>query len=618
VRHITVTTKTDVWATKHPSQMHVEPGVLYVDSLVMACPRGELGGEGVIRQEAKTLDFDAWGKGIDLSVVRDVTKLPFRLDGKGNFKLGLSGPMDDPRGRIEITIDNGVVDSVAFDNLTARAGFDGHSYTVEHLQVIAGKDTMRANGTWLSQVSPAHIAKGDRGSKVWDAPLKGRLFFAHYPLATVFKAMHRPTVVAAAFQGSVELGGTLESPTAHILGSIVPAPGPGRELPPADVDISYAGGILRVAKLNTTEELNLRLTGSFPLTLSAHKGAKIEENGPLQFKLDVEPRKNAPVEIGRYISSVSLLHGIISGSIDGSGTPAAPRLSGGLAMTRGELRMVGLEEQFKDIALRVDFIDDVVRVTSLSARSGEKGSLVATGWARISNYEPADYKIDLTMHDFWLRSIEDIEVRTDGNLSARLTRWRDGRLIPNITGRLNVKEANITMDIMKTTEETGGQAAEFTRPTDAPNWLASVDLNADKNVWIRNPDLIAELEGDVILKRDERGLYFRGDMSVLRGSYKVFGNKFEITDGTFDFSASETLRPSMQISAYTPHNDPRTDEPSNINLALSWPYDQKEPRIRLSYDQPGYSEADLWRMLGAGSVGTGVATNTLERAINAR
>jgi TamB, inner membrane protein subunit of TAM complex len=469
----------------------------------------------------------------------------------------------------------------------------------------------------MSDVSPVRIAKGERTKGLWDAPITGRLDFGHYPLATVFHAIHKPTVVAAAFQGMVELGGTLESPTAHIRGAIVPAPGPGREFPPADVDISYADGFLRVAKFNMTQELNLRLNGSFPLTLSVRDGARVEENEPLEFKLDVAPRGNEPVEIGRYISGVSLLRGIISGTVVGAGTPGAPRLSGGLAFTHGELRMIGLEEDFKDIAVRVDFIDDVVRMTSLSARSGEKGSLMATGWARLANYKPADYKLDLTMRDFWLRDIDDVEVRTDGNLSVRLKPWRDGRPIPQITGKLAVKEANITMDIMKTTEE-GGNAADFTRPTDRPNWIAAVDLDADKNVWIHNPDLTTELEGELILNRDERGLYFRGDMSILRGSYKVFGNKFQITDGTFDFSASETLRPSMQINAYTPHYDPKGGSGGNIFLALSWPYDEKEPRIKLSYDVPGYSEPEIWAMLGGQSVGTGMATNALERVVNAQ
>ncbi|HEX6790926.1 MAG TPA: translocation/assembly module TamB domain-containing protein, partial [Candidatus Krumholzibacteria bacterium] len=625
VRRVVVSTPSDVWTTTHPSVMHVEPGSLYVDSLVIACPRGELGGDGAIRPDSKTLDFDAWGKGIDLTVVRDVAKLPFRLNGNGDFRLGLSGRMDDPRGRLEITIREGVVDSVAFDQMTARAEFDGSGYRVDHLQVVAGKDTVSAEGSWMSSVSPVQIANKERPRSLWKAPLKGRLGFEHFPLATVFEAMHTPSPVAAAFDGALELGGTLESPTAHLRGAIVPAAGEGREFPPAEVDIRYEDNALRVAQFNTTDGSRLRLTGTFPLAFSFEEGARVEEDRPLEFKLEITPKDNEPIEIGRFIDGVSLLRGVVSANVAGSGTPASPRLSGNLAFTRGELRVVGLEEDFRDIAMRVDFIDDVVRLTSLSAKSGKKGSLVASGWSRMSNYRPADYKLDLTVRDLQVNSIPDIEIQTDGNLSVKLVDYRNGRRIPKITGRLAVKEAEITMDI---TQTSGGTAsAEFTRPTDSPNWLASVDLDADKNVWIRNQDLTVELEGDLILNRDERGLYFRGDMSILRGSYYVAGNKFEITDGTFDFSASETLRPSMQINAYTPFlgdvnnpsGAPSSSSDDNIYLALSWPYDQKEPRIKLSYEgAPGYSDAEIWNMLGRNTIGAGVATNALQRVIDSQ
>jgi hypothetical protein len=621
VRRVTVTTPSDVWTTVQPSVMHVEPGALYVDSLVLACPRGQLGGEGAIRPDARTLDFDAWGKGIDLTVVRDVAKLPFGLHGNGDFKLGLSGSMDDPRGRLEITIREGIVDSVAFDHLTARAEFDGAGYRVDHLQVVTGKDSVRAEGTWTSSLSPAQIADGERPRSLWSAPLRGRLDFAHYPLATVFRAMHKPTLVAAAFDGTLELGGTLEEPTARLRGAIVPAAGEGRELPPAEVDVRYENRALRVAKLNTTDGSRLRLNGTFPLSFSFENGAEVETDGPLQFVLEIDPPDDHSVEIGRYFDGVSLLRGVLTGNVAGSGTPSSPRLSGGLAFTRGELRVVGLEEDFRDIAVRVDFIDDVIRLTSLSARSGKRGSMVASGWARVSNYQPADYKFDLTMRDFELRSITDMEIRTDGNLTARLVNARDGRRVPRITGKLGVKEATLTMDITQTGTDAVG-AAEFTRPTDSPNWLAAVDIDAAKNVWVRNQDLSVELEGDLILNRDERGLYFRGDMNILRGSYYVYGNKFEITDGNFDFSASETLRPSMQINAYTPWLGSTTRDTTpgdeNIYLALTWPYDEKEPRIKLSYEgAPGYSDAAIWAMLGRNSR-TGIATNALQRVIDSQ
>ena len=67
-----------------------------------------------------------------------------------------------------------------------------------------------------------------------------------------------------------------------------------------------------------------------------------------------------------------------------------------------------------------------------------------------------------------------------------------------------------------------------------------------------------------------------------------------------DFSASETLRPSMQIKAYTPHRGGEGERTTSTCI-LSWPYDKMEPQIPLSYDEPGYSESEIWRMLGGTS-----------------
>jgi translocation and assembly module TamB len=102
----------------------------------------------------------------------------------------------------------------------------------------------------------------------------------------------------------------------------------------------------------------------------------------------------------------------------------------------------------------------------------------------------------------------------------------------------------------------------------------------------------------------------------LRGSYNLYGNKFQITEGTFDFSASEALRPSIQIDAYTPYHGAEESTERNIYLSLAWPYDQKEPRIQLAYDEPGYSESDIWRMLGRNNLAAGMASSALERVIS--
>ena len=241
---------------------------------------------------------------------------------------------------------------------------------------------------------------------------------------------------------------------------------------------------------------------------------------------------------------------------------------------------------------------------------------------RLTNYELA-----VNFEQFTLSSIRDFESTQNGRLRIESRTVDDGPPKPFITGKLDVKQAVITKPIA----QQEGPPSTFGSPTESPAWLCQIDIDAPKNVWLRNPDLNVELGGNLIMIRDRSGLYFRGDLSVLRGSYTLYNNKFRITDGRIDFSTAATLRPGIHLNAYTPHRRPDREE-RRIFLNLDWPPDKKEPTIALSYDAPGYSEMDLWKMLG-GQVGPGdasggtfnpagtaqnIASNYLERVLNAR
>jgi len=185
------------------------------------------------------------------------------------------------------------------------------------------------------------------------------------------------------------------------------------------------------------------------------------------------------------------------------------------------------------------------------------------------------------------------------------------RRIPSINGSITLKQA----EIIYTFESYGAGASTVTMPTAAPGWICSIDLDAHKNLWVRNPDMNVELGGQLILKRDQQGLYLRGDLNALRGSYKLYNNKFHIIDGSLDFSAAEGFRPEVYINAYTPHRVEDGQE-RRIYLTLTWPRDKIEPEIQLSYDEPGYYQSDLWRMLGGTDIAGGLAANTLEKILN--
>jgi hypothetical protein len=614
VQHASLVTPHEEWRTVEPAIIHAGEDGVVVDSVVFASGRGEFGVSGTRRVREKQLDAHVWGRNVNLAVFRDALKIPVALEGNGTFALWLDGDEDNPQTRLSAHVTRGVVDSVTFDAMRADVAFDGRRYRLDELWVRAGDDTVSASGEWACDVSPVRLMRGEQTEAMWKAPISARADFHRYELTALFRSMHRDTQLASAFTGTVRIGGSLDDPELRVQGAFHPTLGPGFPVPPTDLDAQYRDGALRVSKLTVSQEFNADATATIPMRLSFRDGARIETRRPMEARIDLAPlAHDALSEFGRYIGGVSLLRGVLSGRIDAAGTPAEPRLTGAVTFARGELRVSAMQEGAANLTARVDFVDDVIRLTSLSASSGKKGSLTGTGWARVSNYRLVDYSADVTARDFPVRSIPDVAVTLGGTVNVRLEEWRDDIMIPTITGKVDVREAIITKDLAA-----GGGAGgtELALPTDRPYWLASIDIDAPKNVWIRNSDVNVEMSGDgLVFVRDERGMYFRGELTLLRGSYKLYGNKFTITGGTMDFSASETLRPSMRFEAYTLHRGGDGSD-NRIYLVLSWPYDKLEPQIALTYDEPGYSESDIWRMLGGNIFAGGVATNAIERAIN--
>ena len=516
VRHASVTTPRETWSTPGPSTVVIDDGTARIDSVVLASGRGEFGVVGTYREKERSMDLEVWGRGARLQLLQEALRLPVRLEGSGDMDLRLYGELDDPRFDLELAVTQGIIDSVAFDRLVARAAFDGAAYRLDRLVAVTEGDSVSASGSWACSLSPARLARGDSAGVVWSAPVSMNARFARYPLASVFAALHRPAPVAAAYTGMLSVSGTLEAPRIAARGKIGPGRGPGQELPPARLDVEYANGTLRVNDVSTTAEADVRARGTFPLEISMRRGARIHTDRPMEFTLDMAPLKDQPVELGRYLAGVSLLRGVLEGHVVGTGTPAVPRLAGAVSFSRGELQVVGLKESFADVALKLNFVDDVIRVASLTARSGKKGSLVGTGWARVSQLPALRVSrrrdpegIPAPVHSRRGGSPGRQAERAAGFVARRPAHSLDHRRAEHPRGHhLHGHRAEVDP----------GTGSEFTRPTDTPEWIASVDLFAPKNVWIRNPDMTVEMgTEDMILNRDERGLYFRGELDILRG-----------------------------------------------------------------------------------------------------
>ena len=148
------------------------------------------------------------------------------------------------------------------------------------------------------------------------------------------------------------------------------------------------------------------------------------------------------------------------------------------------------------------------------------------------------------------------------------------------------------------------------------------------NTWLRSDDANVELEGEVTVHHDRRGTYLRGELELVRGYYNIYNNKFQVSSGTLRFVHAASFRPVVDIQAQT-----RDPEGRLIYLDLTWLQDDVEPRLTLTHEDPGYSETDIWKMLGGGVVESGggegaswdalstaqnLAANYIERILNSQ
>ena len=205
-------------------------------------------------------------------------------------------------------------------------------------------------------------------------------------------------------------------------------------------------------------------------------------------------------------------------------------------------------------------------------------------------------------NEFVLASLSNILAIVSGNVSVG-TRVEGGRALPVISGSCRVKESEVYYDLGSFSASPEAGTLEL------PSYIAAIDLAIPGNTWIRTPDARVELQGNVTLYHDEKGTYLRGELNLVRGWYNVYGNKFSITSGKLQFVYAGSSRPVVDIEAET--SDP---EGRRIYLTLQWHQDDLEPRLTLRHEDPGYSETDIWKMLGRRRRHDGGTADELGRA----
>ncbi len=583
-------------------QLHSRAGAAYVDGRIDRASRTARG-----RFAFERLGLDLLNRG-------GLRRTP--LAGTARGSILCSGAYTDPDLEIDITVEGGRIDTFVIDTLRLRADYAAGISVIDSLLVGSPSGSLTLGGRISGM--PVREWIRDAGGALKLASVEVESSCRNLDLVPLLSLAGIETFTGGRLSGVVSITDSLAHPLVSLTGRIERLSGSSFTIPSVDCDVRIDRDRLSVGGyLNISASHQGSFRGSVPLE-PARFLYSLDRVRPVEFALDLPEGDLAAVPGATDL--VADAAGRFSGRIVVSGTIADPHLNGDLALRNASFRLSGMEERYEQVNAAVTIEDTLITIAKFAGREGKKGTIGCSGTIALKGWKPSEYRISCDVNKFVLASLPDIIAIVSGRVSVG-TRIDEGRVLPEITGSCRIEESEVSYDLgsFSGSPETG--------TLELPSYVAAIDLEIPGNTWIRTPDARVELQGNVTLHHDGKGTYLRGELNLVRGWYNVYGNKFRITSGQLQFVYAGSFRPVVDIEAET--KDP---EGRAIYLTLQWHQDDLEPRLSLRHQDPGYSETDIWKMLGGGVVAAGgdetnwsaqgtaqnLAANYLERVLNSQ
>ncbi len=540
-----------------------------------------------------------------------------RLEGQAKGTVHITGNRSDPDVYMNLVAERVCCDTLIADSLVIAACYSGGTCTIDSLEVAAQMGRVRIEGD-VKGIRLDEIARGGaRAMRGAIVDIESNCEYLY--LQPVLTLWEENPIYRGIFTGTVTLEDTLAHPSITVNGTIDSMSVPLVTIPSIDISAKVGGG---TAELSGTVDILHGEQGSFSGRFPVLRGDwmyLIDHSQPISLRVDLPEG-----DVGALTGMTDIVadgSGLFKVGFDISGNFERPVITGELQLDDASFRLSGMEERFHDVDALIFLDDSLITIGSLRGREGKKGSIAGHGSITLRGWRPYRYSLSFDVADFTVASIPDIMAVASGQLIVR-THVENARSIPVLSGYLVVNRAEVYYDLGDLSSE--GRESTLT----PPSWIAAIDLDLPGNTWLKTPDANVEMQGKISVHHNRKGTYLRGELKLLRGWYNIYNNKFRVRSGKLQFVQAEGFRPVIDIEAET-----RDPEGRNIYLDLKWHQDDVEPRLALHHEDPGYSETDIWKMLGGGVIGSSngngsswdafstaqnLAANYIERMLNSQ
>jgi autotransporter translocation and assembly factor TamB len=430
--------------------------------------------------------------------------------------------------------------------------------------------TQRGEVFFIEQLS---MRSGDRV-----ASLDGRFAFAgaqdltlevqRFPLAAISSFLPQQPKITGLLAVQARITGTAAAPEIAASARLSDSTIAGQAYAGAVAAIDYKDGKARL-KLAVQQDATHFLNGSgtLPLVLNWHDGWRADLADGMELRV-----QSAGLSLGFLNAfggkNIENIAGELTLDVLARGSIKQPDLRGTFNLHDGRIKAVALGVDIQQVAASGSLDSRTITLRELTARAKD-GTISGSGTLALKDLHNGAIKLALTARRWPAVETLRHQVKIDGDLDVQ------GSLSAlRIKGQITVSEGSLRPDLVfleqskvpLKRDETivivrnndGGRAPIPQKPVPAgvpdndvlKNAALDLMVRAPGNLWIRHPDIVSELSGNIhATKAPGRDIDLKGRIDVVRGWVSFQGRRFQLARGRIEFIGGTKIDPTLDIVA---------------------------------------------------------------------
>jgi translocation and assembly module TamB len=281
-------------------------------------------------------------------------------------------------------------------------------------------------------------------------------------------------------------------------------------------------------------------------------------------------------------SKIETLAGLINGNVELSGLLSNPDIEGKLTLTKGALSADGLPVELSQLEQSIDISNSAANFAGSFLLGGGPGKL--TGDIRWSPELVGQIHLQG----------EGLEIDHQNMIRAKISPDLNVSFSPqdlNISGKVVVPYARIKVRELPPSAispSSDTQIIEKTEPEEqlklSLDVLVQIDPAAADNVKVDAFGLISDLAGDLRITQEKKSLLGNGEVRLVNGKYKAYGQDLVIREGDILFNGP-VEHPYLSVEAI--RNPKQTEDDVIAGIRITGPAEQ--PKIEI-FSEPALEQ----------------------------